>query len=332
MKKRFLAAVLSAAMLGATAFAADPVAPEDTTPAEPGNYPYTIGEEATVLEMQQGSGEYADMLVKTDTYEELVLHFSENTLLMDTQTGFLANESDLNKGDKVYVYYGAAMTRSLPPQVTAEAVLVNLDDKHFPAHLLTAEEVVRNQDGSVTILAESGSVYVTIPAETDIRPLATKNIVSLEDIHMGTQLFAWYDFVALSMPGQATATKVVLPPQQDRAFTMIHEGDIAIGEGKVENGIAMVPLRAAAEAKGFTVTWNGKEQSVQLSNGEIQTTVTLGEDLYYYTSAKAVGMSKPSPLGAASYEQDGTTWAPAQLITLLCGENSAVLMGSVMYL
>lgn len=331
MKKRLLAAALGAAMLSTTAFAAGTAA-EDTAPAIPEHALYTIGEQATVIEMQKGSGEYTDMLVKTDDHDELMLHFSENTLLMDTQTGYLANETDLHKGDKVYVYYGAAITRSLPPQTTAEAVLVNLDENHSPAHLLTAEEVVRNQDGSVTIMAEAGSMYVTIPAETDIRPLATKNIVSLNDIHMGTQLFAWYDFMALSMPGQATATKVVLPPQQDRAFSMIHEGDMVIGEGRVENGIAMVPLRAAAEAKGFTVTWNGKEQSVTLSNGEIQTKVTLGEDLYYYSSVKAVGMSKPSPLGAASYEKDGTTWAPAQLITLLCGEGSAQLMASVMYL
>ncbi|MDY3618542.1 stalk domain-containing protein [Agathobaculum sp.] len=330
MKKRFIAVLLSAAMLsvGMLAGAAD----DQTSQTASVYSPYSIGEQATVIKMLMKSGLYSEMTVKTDTYEKLVLHFGPDTLLMDTQTGTMATESDIKDGDKVFVYYDEAMNQSEPPQTGLQAVLVNLDDKKTPAHLLTAESIVYNTNSGPTVQAENGTLLLTLPANVPISPLATKQVASLGDIRMGTRFFAWYDAVALSMPGQATAAKVVLPPQNDQNFTIIHEGDIAIAEGRIEHGVAMVPARKVAETLGFKVTWNGKDQSVHLANDTRQTTVYLGEDLYNYSSVQAIGMSAPMSLGAAAYEVDGVSWVPAELFALLLGENSLQLIDTVLYL
>lgn len=328
MKKRLLAALMSAAMLctGVPAGAAESV----DTPAASAEAPRdAVGEMATVLDLQAKSGTYSTMTVKTDTYDQIELHFSVNTVLMDTQTGFVANEADIKKGDKVYVYYDDMVMESYPPQSYAQAVLVHLDDTHAPARLLTVENIVLSTDSGPTIEAENGTVLVTLPADVDIRPLATRNIVSLSDIHVGTRLFAWYDVVALSMPGQATATKVVLPPQIDYDITVV-QGDIALAPGAVKNGVAMVPVRKTAEALGLTVTWDGVSKRVLLSDGKIESPVKIGEDSYYYKSVQAIGMTQPVSLGAAAYIQDGVSYAPAELFAML--GTPVVLRGGALFL
>ena len=215
------------------------------------------GEYATVLEMQVKSGMESVMTVKTDMYDRLVMRFS-NTLLMDTQTGTPVSETDIAAGDKVFVYYADYVMETEPPQTDAAAVLVNLEDGHAPARLLTAEAIQHpaEEDGSVTILTDNGELLLTVQKDTDIRPLGTKNIASADDIHMGTRFFAWYDQVALSEPGQAVATRIVIPAQQGSRFAIVVEGDMVLPlDGRVEQGILMVPVRTAAEALGYTVVW-----------------------------------------------------------------------------
>lgn len=342
--KKTMAAVLSAAMIFAggtvTAMAADDTANAPTSPVIPGEtvYPYTIGAEATIVEiMAKGENNTTNsVLVKTtaENPQEIILHLSDETVLMDTQTGAPVVFSALKTGEKVFVYHDAAMTRSLPPQTHAQAILVNLPAQGSPAHLLTAESVTTGPDGKVTITAENGTVLVTIGKDTPISPLMTKNIVKNSDIHMGTRIFAWYDIVALSMPAQAQATKVVVLPNIDQNEVTIVSDDIALGNGIVKDGVTMVPIRLVAEKLGFTVSWDAKTESVILNNGTVKTNVKIGTDLYYKAAAKEdlVGMSAPTSLGAAAYTEKGISWAPAELFNLLLGTQAVTLEGSVIRL
>lgn len=86
-----------------------------------------------------------------------------------------------------------------------------------------------------------------------------------------------------------------------------------------ENGVEMVPLRKTAEALGFKVVWNGENQSIDLDNGEVNTKVYIGEDSYYMASSVAIGMSAPTPLGAAPVLKDSVTYVPSDLFRLLRG-------------
>ena len=317
-------------------------------PLNPGETaPYRFETTATITEVTTSTHEgdiklVPSITVKTPEHDELVVNLGENTLVADAKAGTVVQMTDVanqteafKKGDEIVITYGPAMTASLPPQVSAEAVAIHMDNEHAAPHLLTAEHVTRNADGSVTALTDNGGLYVTVGKDTPAAPLRTKNIVTNQDIRMGTTFFAWYDVVMESYPGQTHATRVLLLPEEDRALTIISEGDIAIGEGKVENGVAMVPLRLVAEKLGFTVTWNGEAQSVKLSNGTREMTVVLGQDSYNFAAAQEtglVGMSSPVSLGAAPYEVDGTTWAPAELVNLLVDGSPANLFGDTLYL
>ena len=309
------------------------------------SHPYRFAAEATVTEMRTSIFEgdivlVPSVTVKTADGKTVALNLGENTWFVDNATGKVARWADVNqqskvlqKGTEVLAFYGAAITAGEPSQVAAEAIVVNRAKGSMP-HLLTAENVTMNPDNSVTLLGNSGGSLVTVSAEAPISSVDTEEKVRNTDIRMGTELLAWYDTELESYPTQAGAEKVVLLPNKDRELSMIAYGDTAIGTAKVENGVVMIPLRLAAETLGFTVTWNGEARSVHLTDGAVQTTVTLGEDGYYKATAipGAVGLTASFSLGAPSYEVDGRTWAPAELMNLLLGERVLRLHDSVLYI
>ena len=82
------------------------------------------------------------------------------------------------------------------------------------------------------------------------------------------------------------------------------------------NGKLMLPLRSIAEAMGFKVTWNKDTYSATLNNGQIQSTVEVGFDSYYYSSMNAIGMSAPFSAGVAPRFIDGMIYVPVDYFSL----------------
>ena len=75
--------------------------------------------------------------------------------------------------------------------------------------------------------------------------------------------------------------------------------------------VAMIPLRATANAMGITITKN-EDGTYKLDNGEMNTTITIGEDSYYaVTSIKGRdGMTAPFTLGAAPVVKNHRIYIP----------------------
>ena len=158
----------------------------------------------------------------------------------------------------------------------------------------------------------------------------TRNIVTVDDIHVGTRFLAWFDVAATSYPAQAAADRVVIPGQEDSRFLVFSKDGSQLTEGCVADGVAMVPVRKVAENLGYKVSWDGKTQTVILEKGETPINVQLGADRYHAGNDRTGGVS----LGAASYEINGTSWVPAELFQL-AGEtisfsNGSLTLGSLM--
>ena len=328
--KRKIALLLAVVMLGTI-----PCALAAEEPPEEGQVtPYRIEEQAEITDVQTSLHEgditlVAAITVKTDTYDALTLRLKESTVLADAADGSLRAMTDvaapdqlLQEGDTILVTYGTALQQSEPPQTDAELVVVHPGEGTTP-HLLDAEVVYR--DLTARFLANNGSLLVSVDRKTPVYTFYGDEETNLR-IRMGTRLVAWYDIVLTSYPGQTTPEKVVLLPDQDRSFTIITGGDIAIAVGRIENGVAMVPVRKVAEELGYTVTWNNEDESVLLKLGDAEMTIQLGEDKYCFGDARE-GLS----FGAASYEVDGVSWVPAEVFTLL-GHEQQALTGSVMHL
>lgn len=120
--------------------------------------------------------------------------------------------------------------------------------------------------------------------------------------------------IILGIPAQAADT--AQPP-----VTVMVEGKALNLAGKQpyeQEGITMVPVRAVAEALDYTVGWVAlRPNEIRLSNGAVDTTLTIGQDLYAIARSGATGGSNPAPLGAAPAAAGGVTYVPAGLFEVL---------------
>lgn len=247
----------------------------------------------------------AQLLVHVNEMD-LVLNISEETLVIDSKTGLPASLTDLKVDNTIFVYYSAAMMKSLPPQSHAIAIVTQVEKNKSHAELFTVKEIISEKDGEIRALNKEGDLIVAFLEEISLTPFKTKQIVTIDDIKVGTQLFIWYEIVALSYPGQTAATKAVLVGHLD------------------ENGFLTLPLRAVAEAFGFQVTWNGEERSVFLDDGVVKTTLFIGEDSYFKASSQAIGLTQAFQLGLAPTIVDSRTYVPASFFDFIYNVNDAV--------
>ena len=170
MKKiRMICAALTIAAIGtfgSVAFAAD---------TQPQNAEPVVGGETTVIQkevaahMQSGYAEVTEIaaiemnsefiVVKPEdgSYPEIQLNIGTDTLFVNNKTGKEVKLADIKAGDRVYVYYDMAMTRSIPPQSRAYLVLTDVEEG-TPAKLWTAEEIKAENGGDLVVTTDNGGI------------------------------------------------------------------------------------------------------------------------------------------------------------------------------
>lgn len=367
-KKQILAMGLSAVLAcSSVAFAADLAAAETTTPATDNTAAtettttavpqvkesFRTGSMATVSKINMDGETVSSILVKTTDEQDIQLNLSADTMIVNNETGAAAALSDIKEGDKIYAYYSKAMTRSLPPQSACELILVGVGE-NTPASLHEVGTVSTNEEGMTEVLTADGSMIIRMDDKTTYAPYKTKNIVTKADLTEGTRFLAWYDIVAMSYPGQAYTQKVVILPaaateetatetqatretEQTAAetteLTIVAGGKTLEVKGEMKDGVAVVPVRAAAEALGCTVSYEQKDgkEYVTVENDTRSMTLEIGTDNYVSTTKieDAVGMTAPAQYGVAPYIVDGTTYAAADLFKALVGFDVVTEAGTV---
>lgn len=367
-KKQILAMGLSAVLAcSSVAFAADLAAAETTAPAADNTAAtettttavpqvkesFRTGSMATVSKINLDGETVSSILVKTTDEQEIQLNLSADTLIVNNETGAAAALSDIKEGDKIYAYYSKAMTRSLPPQSACELILVGVGE-NTPASLHEVGTVSTNEEGMTEVLTADGSMIIRMDDKTTYAPYKTKNIVTKADLTEGTRFLAWYDIVAMSYPGQAYTQKVVILPAaateetatetqatreteqtapETTELTIVAGGKTLEVKGEMKDGVAVVPVRAAAEALGCTVSYEQKDgkEYVTVENDTRSMTLEIGTDNYVSTTKieDAVGMTAPAQYGVAPYIVDGTTYAAADLFKALVGFDVVTEDGTV---
>lgn len=367
-KKQILAMGLSAVLAcSSVAFAADANAAETTAPATDNTAAtettttavpqvkesFRTGSMATVSKINMDGETVSSILVKTTDEQDIQLNLSADTMIVNNETGAAAALSDIKEGDKIYAYYSKAMTRSLPPQSACELILVGVGE-NTPASLHEVGTVSTNEEGMTEVLTADGSMIIRMDDKTTYAPYKTKNIVTKADLTEGTRFLAWYDIVAMSYPGQAYTQKVVILPAatteetatetqatreteqtapETTELTIVAGGKTLEVKGEMKDGVAVVPVRAAAEALGCTVSYEQKDgkEYVTVENDTRLMTLEIGTDNYVSTTKieDAVGMTAPAQYGVAPYIVDGTTYAAADLFKALVGFDVVTEAGTV---
>ncbi len=217
---------------------------------------------------------------------ELILHISEQTLILDAVTGEPHALADINKGDSLTVWTSPAVTMSLPPQSAAQVILCNIPADYSVPHYAEIQQVLESEGGKVSVLT-SDNVILKLDEATELVAYKTRNMVGLDELKPGVRVLSWYSATTRSLPSQASPDKVMVFPYEYAGWlTAIAADQVSVnGEalsvpGYVKGGTLMLPVRALAEALDCEVLWTTEtpDQVVVNRAGKTLYTLTLGED------------------------------------------------------
>lgn len=138
---------------------------------------------------------------------DIVLNLSDKTRILDAVTGYPVSLSDIENGETVYAYIGPAMTMSLPPMTNPSVIFCNIPEGFRVPEFLQTDILSVGADGiSGSVTATNGTTY-TIPADCQIIPYLTRNMVNIQDLANGRTFMLWAD-------AENNASKIVIFPAE----------------------------------------------------------------------------------------------------------------------
>lgn len=260
------------------------------------------------------TGRNGDMITITNDNKKngsVALHITDDTFVIQNGTGYYLNGFDIREGEQVNAWYGPVLTRSLPPQGKADAVIAGEQNERPTFTYFNIGKVEPQEDGSVRVLNVNESQYVTI------FPQVYPDVAELK---AGDKMLLWYEFTTMSMPGQATATKAVLLKQGPADINISTTAGVIAMDGKEladvklveKNNTLYVPLRQVAEALGYTVTWNGDAQTAVVYDGPRSAVCTIGSYDYGQQRMRVQLQYTPELI-------DGVTMVPVEMLEHVLG-------------
>ncbi len=279
---KVIAAALCAAMLCVPALAAGTQRKLPLLAQAAGNVPgagaYVSNPQYTVIWGTVTHQKDGGLLVSKpngEASEDYIL-WTEGVMILDAVSGELVDAKAIKDGSTVYAWLGAqtAMTMSLPPQVTPELLLVNVPaDYKVPQY-----DVIVRSDGLTSVEGKRSGMSVTLSGGTvyqvwqdaQVKPYLTRNRVTYQDLLPGTRVLVWADD-----KGQASKV-IVFPYEYKGSISLDGYGRLYVNGGAVVEPSALrrpygderlyVPIRAVAEAAGYSVSWD-KEFGVTVKDG-----------------------------------------------------------------
>lgn len=310
MKKTFtsfLSLTICAVMLCGSALA---LSSDEATSRRPG----PVGVWGAATHLEDGSIHLQNSN-ENDPYQEIILHISEETALIDAVSGQALDPATIQDGATVYAWTEPAMTLSLPPQATAKVLVANIPaDFAVPEYYIVGALKPQPMPAIdpppalsfVELITEDGK-ELKITSEASLLPYLTKNIVHLEDLHPGTSILVWTD------SNQVITRVVLLPYAYQGTISWNEDGRVCVNgtclpvSGKLVDGKMLLPLRSSAETLGLQVEWVSGKGAVVSRNGSIVLTAMPGG---------SVALGNGSEIAADCLIDQGTTYLEADALAL----------------
>ena len=133
----------------------------------------------------------------------IAVNISDKTYILDGDKGKAKKMKNLKVGREVTVYYSPVMTRSLPPQTAAIAVLLGEADEDQGRYMLVDQVEMSEDQSYITLIDEEHSLIATVDED------AYKHYA---DLKSGDRILVWYDMMTMSLPARTNAENVVVLP------------------------------------------------------------------------------------------------------------------------
>ena len=270
--KKLLAAVLCAAMLCVPALAAG-------SSNAPGAGTYVPDPQYTIVWGTAARQADGSLLVQkpgetqpTDGY----IFWLKDTMVLDAVSGEPVDVKAIKDGSTVHAWLGAqtAMTMSLPPQVTPELLLVNIPaDFKVPQYdvIVRANYIMKGIPGySGMAITLSDGTACQVWQDAAVTPYLTRNRVTYQDLLPGTRVLVWAD-------NEGQASRVIVFPYEYKGGLSLKDNGFLCVNGYLtvyppalrrpyNDERLYAPIRAVAEAAGYSVSWD-KEFGVTVKDG-----------------------------------------------------------------
>lgn len=251
LKRKIIAIALSAALVSTFAL---PVAAADTSSASvptqeevqqlPDSYLY-YGEVKDIR--KDDNGNITHILLDSERSGELVALISDETVWVDSGHQQASDPSSLKVGERIYIFHSPIQTMSLPPQSPTFAVVRDIPMDVGCAQYHEIEEVTERSDGKIQITTSNGGLYLFADKDTKVISYDGEEEVSLDSLKSGNFAMFWYGPVAMSYPGQAYPTTIMILPEEHRKDTLTGEEATSMLNELSKEGTEQMAEAAEAE-------------------------------------------------------------------------------------
>ena len=260
--------------------------------------------------------------------EDYILFSGETEIRFNTGDSTYICDYDLNpveklkEGDTITVVASSAMTRSIHPQSQAHYILVRTDE-NSPAPIYA--QVASNS--GTEIMSADGNNRIVFDENTPVTANKIRIALKGQDITVGSDIIAFASVVGMSLPAHVPAEKIAvlnLAPVEEEKEPEHDVEKITFGGITYEipldyitselfgNASERLPLRIVCEAMGYTVTWNGADESITLSKDGKETTLYVGKPMVEGLSEVPVVI-------------DGTTYVSTLIFKVLGGSEADIV-------
>ena len=177
---------------------------------------------------------------------DYVMNVTDNTVWVDAVEKVKASQEDLTEGETIYVYHSPVSTRSLPPQSEAFAVVLNVPQDIADGVYHEVEEVTTTENDT-RLLTNNGGLYLIISDETAVKDYETGEVADISVVAEGDRVIAWYDAVAMSYPGQANVSDILVLPDVETVETESDTADVDDASAPAEDAELEAESEVAVE-------------------------------------------------------------------------------------
>lgn len=170
-------------------------------------------------------GNVVSISLTSEENGDYVMNVTDNTVWVDAVEKVKASQEDLTEGETIYVYHSPVSTRSLPPQSEAFAVVLNAPQDVAVGVYHEVEEVTTTEN-ETRLLTNNGGLYLIISDETAVKDYETGEVADISAVAEGDHVIAWYDAVAMSYPGQANVSDILVLPAVETVETEADTADV----------------------------------------------------------------------------------------------------------
>lgn len=149
-------------------------------------------------------------------YGGYIMKISPRTVWIDSGNRAAGSPAGLQAGEGIYVFHSSVSTRSLPPQSQAYAVVRNVPQDALCPQYHKVEQV-QEADGSIRITTNNGGLIISADEKTAVSAYSGAPAGGLSGLNAGDHIMAWYGAVALSYPGQAYSSCIMLLDSEEQA-------------------------------------------------------------------------------------------------------------------